>query len=321
MAVDPGFVGAIPLYEYAKHVSEDTMERAMVDIYVETSDVLAALPIRPVNGGKYRYPQVAALPDVSRRAYNEPGNTSQGRTEVMEEGIFIMDEYIYWDRAMEDHYGSEGREIQERLRMISMAREATRVILKGDNLNEPRDPDGFQARSLWPEQTLVHNSASSGGGPLSLAKLDELLNEVAGATHLVMNRTWKPLWMAAARSPTLTNNVVNMDKTDPLGRKVLSYGETPILFGYPKSEDDDILPFTEVASGGGGAVTGSIYAVRFAGEDGIFMIEGVPLAVEDEGQLPGLPRKSTHIKWDWGLVSKPWSVGRLTSITNAAIVA
>ncbi|MBN9446652.1 MAG: hypothetical protein J0I67_07045 [Bosea sp.] len=154
----------------------------------------------------------------------------------------------------------------------------------------------------------------------SLAKLDEAINNVRSPTHIIIDRAFKPLLSAAARSPTLTNNMLNMDAVDPFGRKVLAFGELPFLFGYPKSRGDSILPFGEVASGGGSAVTSSLYVVSMS-EEGLFMIEGVPLTVKDEGQIPGLPLLSTHIKWDWGKVSKEFSIARLTSVANAAITA
>lgn len=313
------FTNALTLFKYTQNVT-DPMERAVMETFVRESDVMAALPMIPATKGKYAYPQEEELPSVKHRAYNEDGNTSAGRMTMQEEGVYLMDEYIKTDRALVDIYGEKHRQEQIGLKVKEMARHFTRVFMAGDNVTQPREPDGLRVRAASSEQTVVHNSVAAGGAALSLAKLDELINNVRNPTHLIADRAWVPLLNAAARSPTLTNNMFNMDMKDPFGRKVIAFGTLPFLFGYPKSRGDSILPFTEVGQGGGGAVTSSIYCISF-GEEGCFAIEGTPLKHTDEGQLQGVPVLSNHIKWDFGFVSKEFSLARLTSITNAAIVA
>ncbi|WP_276200318.1 major capsid protein [Chelatococcus sp. XZ-Ab1] len=314
------FDEALTLVQYSQRLDEGSAERAVVETFVGESDVMAAMVIRPANKGKYRYPQEEELPDVKFRGYNEPGNVSQGRTSMQEEGVFLMDEYVKVDRALVDELGPQHRAEQESMKVKAMSRHFTQVFLNGDNISDPREPKGIKLRSAMSEQTVIHNATGSGGGALSLAKLDEAINEVRNPTHIICDRAFKPLLNAAARSPTLTNNMLNLDMKDPFGRKVLAFGELPFLFGYPKSRGDSILPFNEVAFGGGAAQTTSMFVVSM-GEDGVFMIEGVPVSVRDEGQLPGVPLLSTHIKWDWGMVSKEYSICRLDSITQAPIVA
>lgn len=314
------FDKALTLIQHAQNMPGDSAERAVLETFVEESDVMGVIPIIGANGGKYSWPQEEELPEAKFRAYNELGNESQGRTSKQEEGVFLMDEYIKVDRALVDEKGPQERARQEAMRTKAMARLWTRVFIAGDNVADQREPNGLKARSAEPRQFVLANSNASGGGALSLANLDTILNEVKSPSHIIMDRTMKPLLSAAARSPTLTNNMLNMDMTDPFGRKVLSYDGIPILFGYPKSRGDSVLPFNEVAAGGGSAVTTSIYAVNFS-EEGIFGIEGTALAVEDEGKIPGVPLLSTHIKWDWGLVSKEYSIARLTSVAKAPIVA
>lgn len=313
------FVKALTLVEYTQTLAEGSMERAFMETFIRESDVMAALPMVPVTNGQHTYFQEEELPTVRNRAYNEDGNVSQGRTSKQEEGIFLMDEYIKVDRAMVDNYGETKRSEQEAMKQKAMARNFSRLIIKGDNGNEPREPNGIQVRSAMTEQTVIVNAAASGGGPLSLAKLDQAIAETKNPTHIIADRTFMPLLVGAARSPTLTNTMFS-GGNDALGRKVTLYDGLPILFGYSKSRDASLIPFTEVASGGGAAVTGSIYVVSL-GMDGVFGIEGTPLAVMDEGMLPGVPLLSTHVKWDFGLVSKEFSITRLSSITNAAIAA
>lgn len=315
------FVGALTLLEYSQRMTEGAMERAILETFVRESDVMMALPMLPVNKGKYAYPQEEELPTVAHRAFNEDGNISSGKMSMQEEGVFIMDEYIRVDRAILDRYGEKHRNEQIALKVKNMARNFTNDFLSGSNTTDPREPDGLQVRSASSEQTVVQNSAVDGGGALSLGKLDEATNEVRNPTHIIADRSWIPRLKQAARSPTLTNNMFNMDMTDPLGRKVLAFGELPFLFGYPKSRSASILPSTETSTGGSTATATSMYVVSF-GEEGCFCIEGTALKHTDEGQLQGAPVYSDHIKWDFGFVSKEYSICRLRGCLNStAIVA
>lgn len=321
MAVDANFQKAIPLIEYAKTLDEGTGERAFIETFTETSDLLAVMPFMPVSYGKHKYWRTSELPDVAFRAYNEPGNVSHGRMTKFEEGVYLMDEYVKVDRALVDELGPAERARQERLKAIALAQECTRVLINGSNASDPREPNGLKARATRADINLFHNSAASGGAALSLAALDIAINAVNRPTHIISDHAFRPYWNAAARNPTLTNNAIIPDQRDPLGRKVLAYQGLPILFGYEPDDSDPMIPFTEVGSGGGSAVTSSLYIVSL-GKGKFFSIEGTPLTVRDEGQLQGVPVYSTHFKWDWGMVEEhPRSIARLTSITKAAIAA
>lgn len=317
---DNEYEKALTLVQYSQNLQEGSLERAVLDTFVKESDVAAATVIRPAKNGKYSYMQEEELPDVQFRAYNEPGHESSGKTSRQEEGVSLMDEYIKVDRALVDEKGPQYRADQEAMKVKEMARNYTRVFINGDSASNPREPDGLKARSKRADQTIIHNSSVSGGAGLSLLALDEAINEVRNPTHIIMDRRFDPLLRAAARNPTLTNNMLNLDREDPFGRKVLAFGELPILFGYPKSRGDSILPFVEVAKGGGAAECSSVFVVSMT-EGGVFTIEGVPLAVKDEGQIPGLPVLSTHIKWDYGHVTKEYAIARIDSIKRAAIVS
>lgn len=315
------YAEAVTLTEYQKGLEEGSLERTMVETFTKTSDLLAAMPIRPAVQGKYKYQRIATLPSVAFRGLNEAGNESAGRFTLDEEGVFYMDEYIKVDRALVDNLGPMHRARQTELKSIAMSQEISRAIVHGDNSDDPREFDGFKRRCTVTNTTLFHNSASSGGGALSLAKLDIVNRAVNGITHWLFPYNLMAYMDAAARSSTLTNNAVTSSYDNDMGKIVTKYHGKPILYGYEPDDSPALLSFDEVASGGGGAVTASIYGLSLRG-DRCFMIEGTPLSVEDEGLIPGSPWLSTHCKWDLGLVSEhPRALARLTSITEAAVVA
>lgn len=320
---------AVSLVEYGKGYEEGSLERAFIETFTAASDIMMVLPMKSADKGRYKFRRTAQLPSVAFRGFNEAGNESTGKSTIHEEGTFLMDEYIKVDRAEVDHLGDGERVKQERMKVIAMSRHFTDTLLKGDNSADPREPDGLQRRFNVADKTLFHNSLASGGAALSLLNLDTAITAVNGATHIICSRDLLPFWMAAARSPTLTNSTIIIKERDPLGRVDMNGNPMPaiwynglrLLFGYEPDDGDVILPFTEVGQGGGAAQTSSMYVVAFSDER-TFAIEATALNVRDEGILQGSPFYSTHAKWDWGLVNEhPRSGARLTSITKAAFTA
>jgi hypothetical protein len=326
-SVTSGATTTISLLQYAQTQEEGSPTRIFVENMVKESDLLMATPILPVTSGKREYLDIAAVPTVNFRGINEVGGEALGNFNLRSEDTFFIDEYVKVDRALIDRLGPDHEARQVELKTISLAQTWSQNFIKGDNTSNPRTPNGLQVRCQnvitgSASGNLLHNSAASGGAALSLLNLDILYSNVNRPTHWIMPRGMRPYLDQAARSPTLTNNaIVYSDGSDALGRRVMMYKGLPILFGYEPDDTPDLLPFNEVASGGGSAVTGSIYCVSLR-DGGVYGIEQTPLTVTPEGQLPGIPFRSTSIKWDWGIAREhPRSVARLTSVTAATIVA
>jgi hypothetical protein len=311
---------AVTVSEYAKGL-EEGLSRTMVETMAMTSDLLAAMPMKPSVKGKYKYMQIAELPGVAFRGLNERGNESTGKFTLAEEGIYYMDEYIKVDIAIVKELGMEQRAKQHRLKAISMSQKISQTLVNGDNSTQIREFDGFKRRCLTLNKTLFHNSAGVGGAALSLANLDVVHRAVNGMTHWLFPYDLMAYMDSAARNPALINNSVTQAYDTELGRTVTKLHGKPILYGYDPDDTPALLDFTEVGSGGGAAVTGSIYALALRG-DRTFMIEGSPLETRDEGILQGEPWYSTHCSWYLGMVNEhPRALARLTSLTKAAVVA
>lgn len=315
------------LVEYAKGLPKENVNKAVIEVFASASDIFAALPFVGFSGSSYEtYIETDIGHDaMAFRGINEGSTTGKGTVSPKQEASFVLDHDIDVDRAIVDRHGPERRNREEKLAIKRAGRLWANTFLNGDNSTQPREFDGVKRRvakaGTSAEYTrIVHNSAASGGAALSLAKLDELLNQTSGVTHILMPRLMKTLWIAAARSATLTNQVVDTG-FDEVGKPRLSYAGIPFLFGYEREPEGDLLSFDEVASGGGSAVTGSIYAMRFA-EDGLHGIELKPLMYEDVGLLESRTAHRGHLSWDVGLADEhPYCLGRLDSITNAAIAA
>lgn len=316
-----GFSKAVSVIEYGKGMPEDSMERVFIETMAQTSDLLGAMMIIPAKNGKFSFEQIGALPNTAFRALNEAGNLSSGSYSLSEEGVFYIDEYIQVDRAIVDNYGPQRRAKQEKLKIIAMSQMISRTLVNGDNTSSPREFNGMKKRSNVAGKTLFDNSVAAGGAALSLLNLDIMNRAVNNITHWLFPYDLLAYMDAAARNPSLTNRAVVYDTDPDYGRKVMKLYDKQVLFGYEPDDSPALLSFTEVATGGGGAVTSSVYGMSLK-DDRLMMIEGTPLNVTDEGVIPGSPFYSTHCKWDLGLVNAhPRCVARLTSISKAAIVA
>lgn len=320
MAINVQITTPISLLEYAKTLPENDPSRVFVENMVRESDVMAAIQILPANMGKRAFLDIQALPSVGFRAINAAASAVAGVFNLREEDTFFIDEYIQVDRAIVDRLGIEHRARQEQLTSTALGQMFSQQLIKGDRTSNPSGPDGMQVRCTQLNYNWLHNSSASGGAPLSLQNLDTLTWMVNKPTHLIIPRTLMPIFDAAARNNTLVNQTVDFTEDD-FGRKITRYKKLPILYGYEPDDTPDLLPMTEVASGGGSAVTGSIYCVSFR-DNGFYAIEQTPLSVIDEGLIVGQPFWSTHVKWDWGVAREhPRSIARLDSISVGAIVA
>jgi hypothetical protein len=314
------------LPEYAKGLDKGDIRRPIVEVFAASSDIMAALPWVGFNGAAYETYRQGAMPDgIAFRGINEGSTTGMGRIDPYQEVSFPIDHDADVDRAIVDRHGMERRAMEERLSIARVGRLWADTFITGDNTTEPREPNGIQKRiALYGASTetntrTIHNSAASGGAALSLVNLDLAIAMVRNPTHLLMPRRMMPLLTAAARTTAIAGYIIQT--WDDIGRQKFSYAGLPILFGYGREIEGDLLNFNEVASGGGAAVTASIYVLSLA-EDGLHGIQLKPLHAEDVGLLEDRITYRTHITWDVGLAEEhPFCMARLTSITNAAIVA
>jgi hypothetical protein len=308
--------------EYAKSIDENDPTRTFVENMIMESDVMRAIPILPAERGKRAYMDIASLPAVGFRGFNEAGNQATGSFNLREEDTFFIDDYIFVDRAMIDRLGPEGKYKQEKIKSIALGQFFSQNLIKSDNSANVRSPNGLQVRctDTTPITGNLINQAGVGGAALSLANMDALYWRVNKPTHWIVPRGLMPQFDAAARNNGLVNQTVAYAEDD-FGRRIIKFKGLPILFGYEPDDSPDLLPFNEVAAGGGPAQCSSIYCVSFR-PGGFYAIEQTPLSVMPEGPTVGQPFDSTHIKWDYGFAREhPKAIARLSGIQNLTIIA
>jgi len=310
---------AMTIVEHSKTEGTSALTRAYVEIFAKQSDIIAALPYKNVNGGAYPYTIEDEGGGIAFRGINESYTPDIGVENPQVESLFIAGGDMDVDMFLLKTQGGGRRAREEMKKLKRLSRNVTNAILSGDNSTNVREFDGLQRR-LRGDQLVDNSAGAAGGAPLSLMALDDLCSRVSGVTHLIMNRRFRDVHFSALRrNQSLTGNIEQ--SIDELGKPVMMYNGIPMLVGYEVGPEDRILPFTEVAPGGGAAETSSIYAVNFS--DGyVCGLQDSPIMTRDLGELEDKPAKRTRMEWYNGMcIENPYSAGRLQGISDAPIIA
>lgn len=313
----------ITVTEYAKSLAMEDIRRPPIEMFARSTDVFDAMPFEGLKGSVFVYYRQAVLATPQFRAINESSSSGHGVITPLQENTAIIDHDIDVDRAIVDRHGPERRNFEEMMGMTAFGQLWATTVIKGDQSTNARVFNGLQVRSNKYSRT-IHNSAASGGAALSLANLDKTINAVNNPTHIIAPYQSRPLWIQAARNTTLSGFVMqefNVSGDKGVGGLKASYAGLPFLWGYPKDDHPYMLDFNEVASGGGSAVTASLYVVSF-GEGRLRGLNLRPMETRDIGLLQDGKTYRTHLNWDVGMVDEhKYCIARLDSWTNAAIVA
>ena len=298
---------ALTLLEAAKLNSGDVYKAGVLTKFAETSDVLRVLPFESINGNSLRYNIEETLPGIGFRGVNESFTESTGIINPKVESLVIAGGDLDVDKFIVDTMGAEQRAGQEAMKVKALALAWTRTFIKGDSEEDPREFDGLQKRLTG--DAVVDN----GGGGLSLAKLDEAIDNVDGATHLIMSKAMRRKLTVAARTSSVGGNISYTK--DEFGRQITKYNDIPILIVDKDNENNEILGFTEPGE------TTSIYVVAF-GEGMVSGLQNGEMDVRDLGELETKPALRTRVEWYNGMgVFAPKSACRLRNIADAAVVA
>ena len=320
-------MAAMTYVEYAKGV-EDPLQRAIIELWPENVDFFGAIPFVNAPGGVYRYQQEGALADnVAFRAINELPSSGYGLLNDAVEQVYPLAGNLDVDRVLVRRHGEGARSTRINMQMKQKAKKWADTFFFGNNATNPREFTGLKTRlrsvggsvdGTNYKSRILANSASLGGGALSLAQLDRAIDLVERPNAIIMPKSLKGRFPAAQRDTSIGGYIEV--KPQEFGEEQVRYRGIPIYTGYGITNFGEFLPFNEVGAGGGSAVTGSIYVVRFA-EDGVAGLETAPMEVTDMGLLEDGVNMRINIEHDVGMaVFDPFSAIRLSSITNAAIV-
>lgn len=308
---------SLTLLEAAKMMPPQ--EAVYVEEYAASSQVLQVTPFKDVLGGALPYNREWSLPGVGFRGVNENYDESTGIINPQVEVCKIAGGDLDVDRYIIDTQGEDVRSAHELMKVKALARSWTQTFIKGDSRTNPRVFDGLQVRVTGTQ--LLDNSTA--GGPLSLAMLDALIDQVDSPTHLIMSKASRRRLTQASRN-TGVSGFITYDK-DAFGKQIAVYNDLPILLVDQGLEDLDILGYTEASADNSSTACTSIYCVSF----GDMMLTGIQgsvdgqpgISVRDLGELHIKPTMRTRIDWYTSIaVMHGRAAARLRGITNAAVV-
>ena len=306
---------AMTLLEYAKLSSGDQLKQGVIEYYAGSSGILANLPFEDIQGNALKYNTEDTLPGVGFRGVNETYTASTGVINPQTESLYIAGGTMDVDRFLMKTQGEGARARHEAMKVRALSLRWTNRFIKGDSNSNPKEFDGLQVRLV--NNQLIDAGATSGGDALSLAKLDQLIDQTINPTHLIMNKTMRRLLTAAARNTSVGGFISH--EMDSFGKQVTMYNGLPIIELDLDNEGNEILPFTEANPGGGTAASTSIYCVSFS-EEGVMGIQNGSIDVEDLGLTDDGTIYRTLVEWYSSFaVFHGRGAARLRGIKNAAV--
>jgi len=305
----------ITLLEAAKS-SQDAIERSVAKIIVESSPILEYLPMRTINGPAYRYHREQSLGTVAFRGVGGTYTADAGVINPLFEPLVIMGGEVSIDNFEVEVMGNLLPIKSEKYRMKArqVGIKFSETFFEGDTATDAFAFDGLRKR-LAGNQKILN---ASGGGAITLANLDALLDAVIG------DNADKVLFM----SPTVRRKVTSLVRAqtgsslisftqDAFGKQQMAYAGTPIRVVRREDDGSSILGYDE-DPGDGTADCASVYAVKF-GTDQVMGIQAKSLpSVKDFGEIQAAPKHLGRIEWFCGMcVKHPRGAARLYGITNA----
>lgn len=305
----------LTLHEASKLVDGDLKRQAIIEMFAGSSDLMAALPLMDIPGNSYTYSQEAKLPSVGFRGYNDAYSASNGVINPQTETLRIAGGELDVDTALVRTHGIGVRSTHEAMQVKALGQTITAAMING-NGQDGVSFDGLRRRVNGYQLLAANEDSPNANSPLSLATLDEAIDRVDGATHLIMSKKMRAMLSRAARDRDVGGDL-NFDKND-FGRRVAFYNDLPIL----ETEDDEqgnlIIDFNE-AGPAGGNVSQSIYVVSL-GDGKIVGLQNGTMDVRDLGEIDAKPCYRTRVEWLVGMaIMHGRAASRIWGITNAAV--
>jgi hypothetical protein len=292
----------------AEKLSNNQLVAGVIEEIIEKDELFALLPFVGVNGKAYVYDRENALPSADfldpNDVVNEGGATFTEVTAKLRILAGDVDVDKFLQETMSDT--NDQKAVQIGLKAKGVARKFKQTLADGDAAVDTKSFDGLQ-KMVAVAQTI---NAATNGAALTLAMLDQLLDQVPnGADALVM----RPGTIRAYRSLLYTTGGITpaMVEIPNFGQPVLGHNGVPIL-------RNDFLPADETL--GTGTNLCSIYAVRLNELDGMHGLFGgrdAGLRIEEVGTVQNKDADRIRIKWYCGLALKSTkSLARLQGVTN-----
>jgi len=290
-------------------LSEDDLQRGVIETFVQTSPVLDRIPLMNIEGNAYSYNSEATLPGVAFRSVNEAYVESTGTVVQASESLVILGGDADVDRFIVQTRGNlnDQRATQTAMKVKSASYKFQDTFFNGDVAVDTKSFDGLKKRLTGAQ---VIDTDTNGLGPVAgghdfLDALDRLIASVPG-----INGANGAIYANAGIQARLSSSLRRLGGGDFIreeltGKRVMVYNGIPILDPGATAAGVTILPQTET-QGTAAGTSASVYAVKFGADEGDQAVTGLTnggVQVDDLGELQEKPAFRTRIEFYCGLAT------------------
>ncbi|WGM21857.1 hypothetical protein QEH68_06700 [Paenarthrobacter sp. OM7] len=289
-------------------LSQNELQRGVIETFVQASPILDRLPLMPIQGNAYAYNKEATLPGVAFRSVNEAYTESTGTVVQATESLVILGGDADVDRFITQTRGNvnDQRAVQTAMKVKAASYKFQDAFFNGDVTVDPKGFDGLKKRLIGSQ---VLDAGTNGMGIVTaghdfLDALDALLGQVPG-----INSTNGAIYANSALLGKITSTLRRLGgadfiKEDLTNKRVLTYNGIPVLDPGDTAAGAQILGQNETQ--GSSSAASSIYAVKFGDDEGDQAVTGLTnggVMVDDLGQLQEKPAFRTRIEFYCGLAT------------------
>lgn len=321
---------AVSLYQSAltAEANGQYKKAGVIKTFVDTSPLLAAMPMLPIMGNSFAWTRQVALGSAGTRAVNGSFTESAGQVENRSVGLKIIGGDLDVDQFLLATHGPEHRAIQEQAKAALIAQTISWQIIKGSvtaaggATADANGIDGLQVRygGGFGSTTVVdagENAAQillNGGASdaLSLRDLDTAIQATENPTHLLMAKK-----MRVNMTAKLRNAASLATSRDEYGRIVTTYNGIPII-------DADVLGtvsgLEQLGFNENNDSTTSIYVLSLS-DMGLAMVTNGGVQVRDLGEQNAKAVQRTRVEMYCNIADMhPRCVTRLYNIADLVAV-
>ncbi|KOX45280.1 Major structural phage protein [Streptomyces purpurogeneiscleroticus] len=311
-------------------MSQNDLQRGVIEMFVQASPVLDRIPLMEIEGNAYAYNSEGTLPGVEFRAVNGQYTESTGVVNQATESLVILggdadvDTFIAKTRSNLN----DQRAVQTAMKVKAASYRFQDAFFNGDVAGGGDAPNGFDGlrKRLTGAQVIAAGTngipvVGNGGSDVHafFDKLDELVAAVPGLNGENGAIYANNAIQAKVRSAGRRLGGVEIVREDLTGKRVLTWNGIPVLDPGDTAAGVRILPQTET-QGTAASITSSIYAVKYGQDEGDKGVTGLTnggVDVRDLGELDAKPAYRTRIEFFTGVaVFAGKAAARLTGVLN-----
>ncbi|MHC6592420.1 major capsid protein [Arthrobacter sp. C152] len=312
----------------AATLSQNTLQRGVLETFVQASPVLDRLPLLDIEGNAYAYNEEGTLPGVAFRSVNEAYTESTGTVNQRTESLVILGGDADVDRFIVKTRGNlnDQRAVQTAMKVKAASYKFQDTFFNGDVTVDPKSFDGLKKR-LTGAQVL---DAGTNGAPVLgngstdaqafFDALDALVAAVPGIDGTNGAIYANSSILSKIRSAGRRLGGVDLVKEDITGKRVLTWNGIPVLDPGSTAAGATILAQNETQGTASGTAS-SIYAVKFGQGEADQAVTGLTnggVMVDDLGMLQSQPVYRTRIEFYCGLgIFGGKAAARLRGVLNS----